>query len=356
MFQFPNRPPLQRSSRMLAKLLGVPLAAAVGWIGYSMLLISHSANLPPAVLGERRNLRSKAGRLSYYCAGPDDADPLLLVHSVNAAGSAYEIRPLYEHYRGTRKVYALELPGFGFSERTDRDYTPRLMTDAIHAAASEIARIHGQAPIDALALSLTAEFLARAATEMPQRFRSIALVSPTGFDRRAPEQAPAGSTRARPALREVFSFPLWSRAFFDLLTSKPSIRYFLQKTWGSKQIDRGLLEYDYLTTHQPGAQHAPYAFVSGFLFSKDIQRVYRSLELPVWIVRGVRGDFTDYSRVSGFKARPNWSITVSPTGALPHFEALDGFVESYDAFLAGTSQRTARSMTPLPEQMTKDLR
>ena len=204
MFQLPDRRPLQRSSGMLAKLVGVPLAAAAGWIGYSMLLIPHRTNLPPAVSGERRDLRSKAGRLSYYCAGPDNAEPLLLVHSVNAAGSAYEIRPLYEHYRVTRKVYALDLPGFGFSERTDRDYTPRLMTDAIHAVASEIARIHGEAPIDALALSLTAEFLARAATELPQGFRSIALVSPTGFDRNAPEQAPAGSTRARPALREYF--------------------------------------------------------------------------------------------------------------------------------------------------------
>ena len=53
------------------------------------------------------------------------------------------------------------------------------------------------------------------------------------------------------------------------------------KNWGSKQIDEGLLEYGYLTTHQSGAQHAPYAFVSGFLFSRDIRRIYRSLELPV---------------------------------------------------------------------------
>jgi hypothetical protein len=71
------------------------------------------------------------------------------------------------------------------AERSDRYYTPRLMTDAIHAMAAEIARIHGEAPIDALALSLAAEFLARAATEMPHGFRSIALVSPTGFDRNA---------------------------------------------------------------------------------------------------------------------------------------------------------------------------
>ena len=30
-----------------------------------------------------------------------------------------------------RTVYAIDLPGYGTSERSDRLYTPRLMTDAI---------------------------------------------------------------------------------------------------------------------------------------------------------------------------------------------------------------------------------
>jgi pimeloyl-ACP methyl ester carboxylesterase len=348
MIQVPGRPPPHRSREMLRTMVVLPLAAAAGWIGYSGLFIPHRVSLPPAVSGERRDLRSKAGRLSYYCAGPENSEPLLLVHSINAAGSAYEMRPLYEHYRERRRVYALDLPGFGFSDRSDRDYTPRLMTDAIHAMVTEIQRIHGHAPIDAIALSLAAEFLARAASESPQALRSIALISPTGFDRSTPDEAPVGSTRARPALREAFSFPLWSRAFFDLLTSKPSIRYFLQKTWGARQINESLLEYDYLTTHQPDAQHAPYAFVSGFLFSRDIQRIYRSLELPVWMTHGVRGDFTDYSQTTVFSAKPNWRIQVFPTGALPHFELLDEFAQAYDAFLADAPRCNARSMSLAP--------
>jgi pimeloyl-ACP methyl ester carboxylesterase len=333
--RLPERP------RVFEQILGPTLATAVSWVEYRTSHIPHRMQLPQAVSGDRRELASKAGRISYYtAAGPGEAAPrpLLLIHSVNAAGSAYEVRPLYEHYRQRRTVYALELPGFGFSERGDRDYTPQMMTGAVHAMMTELARIHGEAPIDVLALSLASEFLARAASETPAKFRSIALVSPTGFDRKTSDDAPAGSTRARPALRKLFSFPLWSRAFFQLLTSRPSIRYFLEKTWGSKQIDEGLLEYDYMTTHQPGAQHAPYAFVSGFLFSRDINRIYRSLEMPVWMAHGVRGDFTDYSRVSEFKAKPNWRIETFSTGALPHFEMLDAFTRSYDAFLAGLPQ------------------
>ncbi len=223
------------SKASLKGLLAVPFAAACGWIAYSAFAIQHRLKLPAAVSGERRDLPSKAGHLSYYVAGDEKAEPLLLIHSINAAGSAYEVRPLYERYRTSRAVYALELPGFGFSERSERAYTPRLMTDAVLAMIAEIQKRHGGRPIDVLALSLSSEFLARAVLENPAAFRTIALVSPTGLRGSAPEAGEPGETRGRPILREVFSFPLWSRAFFDLLTSKPSIRYFLEKTWGSKQ-------------------------------------------------------------------------------------------------------------------------
>jgi pimeloyl-ACP methyl ester carboxylesterase len=313
------------------------------------LIFPHRLNLPAALSGERRSIASNAGQLSYYVAGLGGmAEPLLLLHSINAAGSAYEVRPLYEHYRGSRTVYALDLPGFGFSERGNRDYTPRLMTDAVRAMVSEIQRIHGAAPVDALALSLSAEFLTRAASEDPGAFRSLALISPTGFNRSTPEQAPAGSTRAMPKFRGFLS--LTGRFVFDLLTTKPSIRYFLQKTWGSREIDEGLLEYDYLTTHQPGAHYAPYAFVTGYLFSLNIQSVYRAIELPVWMAHGVRGDFHDYTKATSFASKPNWTIQVFPTGALPHFEALGEVTRAYDDFLAGVSQRVARSINRAPSE------
>jgi pimeloyl-ACP methyl ester carboxylesterase len=294
--------------------------------------------LPAPVSGQRHEIGSPVGRLTYYSAGPDvpgKDPPLLLVHSINAAGSAYEIKPLYEHYRKSRTVYALELPGFGHSDRGKREYTVRMMTDAILIAVREIQNDYGRGPIDALAVSLSSEFLARAATEAPLAFRSLALVSPTGFTSLDKATKWRDGTRGKPWLHGLFEFPLWSEGFFRLLTSRRVIRIFLNKTWGSANIDEGLLEYDYLTTHQPGAQHAPYYFVSGFLFSKDMPRIYNSLTLPVWMSHGVRGDFVDYANKTQVEGRPNWTIRVFQTGAMPHFEAEAEFIAAYDAFLAG---------------------
>jgi pimeloyl-ACP methyl ester carboxylesterase len=292
--------------------------------------------LPPAVSGERHDLPTAARRLSYYTAGPAGKTherPLLLVHSINAAASAYEVKTLYEHYRPHRPVYALELPGYGFSDRRDEPYLPRTMVDAIHAMTAEIARRHGGGPIDAVALSLSSEFLARACVETPAVFRSLALVSPTGFSRRYSVYGPPESNLGRPRLWRVLTFPLWGGALFRALTRRASIRYFLRRTWGSAAIDEGMAEYDVLTARQPGAHHAPYRFLSGFLFSRDIGRIYDQLSLPVWLTHGVRGDFVDYQQAVRFDTVPNWSKQVFDTGALPHFEAADAFMRGYDAFL-----------------------
>ena len=93
--------------------------------------------LQPALAGERRQLQAgRLGLISWYHDAPASgasSTPLLLIHSINAAASAYEMKPLYDRYRQQRPVFAPDLPGYGFSERSRRCYDPRLMTDAILA-------------------------------------------------------------------------------------------------------------------------------------------------------------------------------------------------------------------------------
>jgi pimeloyl-ACP methyl ester carboxylesterase len=282
--------------------------------------------------GTRTDISSVSGRIATYAAeSPSAADtPLMLIHSVNAAASAYEVKPLFDLYTGRRPVYAFDLPGFGQSDRADRTYSVRMMTDAVHAVTAELWRLHGM-PVDAVALSLGSEFLARAAAERPATFASLAFVSPTGFEGKARDEA--AGTRAMPWLRGFLELPAWGQALFSLLTTRPVIRKFLEKTWGSKLIDEDLLNYDYQTTHQPGARHAPYYFVSGYLFSKDILNVYQSLGHPIWMTHGTRGDFVDYHHAKRVAGKPNWNIEVFEAGAFPHFERLNAFAASYDQFL-----------------------
>lgn len=286
------------------------------------------STLGPAVSGERFEFDG----LSAYVAG--QGPPLLLVHSVNAAASVAEVRPLFEHYSATRTVFAVDLPGFGHSRRADIAYTPRLMTDALHAMAAQVRLRCGPEPLDALAVSLGCEFLARAATEQPAHWGRLALVSPTGFMGTRVWRGAPGSTRGMPRLHRVLSAPLWAGGLFGLLTRPGVVRYFLQRTWGAKGIDENMWAYAVATAAQPGAHHAPLHFLAGNLFSADIHTVYEALAQPVWASHGVRGDFTDYRGLSLVRGRPNWRITQFDSGALPYFEHPALFNAVLDSHLA----------------------
>lgn len=308
--------------------------------------------LPPALPGAGFVLDDpRTGILRCYGGdGPTEGTPLLLIHSVNAAASAFEVRPLFEHYRTRRPTYALDLPGFGLSDRSSRRYTPRLMTDAIHAIVAEIRGRHGLGDgakkIDAMALSLGCEFLARMAVEdNHDSLRTLTLVSPTGLDGRRRHDGPGGSTRAVPLLHGIVSWSLWDDAIFNNLTRPKVIRYFLEKTWGSKSIDEAMWAYDVLTAKQDGAKNAPLYFVAGHLFSADMSHVYRAIRGPVWMCHGVRGDFVDYRGAEAFRDLPNWSLSTFETGAMPYFESLDTFVTAYEAFLARADGKAVTSGT-----------
>ena len=291
-----------------------------------------SPRLLSALDADRRALMGRSGGLNCYVAG--EGPPLLLLHSINAAGSAYEVKPAFEHALRSHRCYAPDLPGYGFSDRSDRRYDIALFCDAVRDVLDVIETDCGAAPVDALGLSLSAEFLARVAVEAPSRFRSLTLVTPTGFRRgSAKMRAPAGTSREIPGLHSALTFPPWRGPLYRALVSRASIRYFLKRTFGSEAVEEGLVDYAWRTTHQPGAQHAPYAFLSGRLFSADIRALYERLAMPVWLAHGTRGDFRDFSEADWVRERPNWSRRAFDTGALVYFEQPLEFFADWDAFL-----------------------
>jgi hypothetical protein len=125
----------------------------------------------------------------------------------------------------------------------------------------------------------------------------------------------------------------WSQAIYRLLTRPSVIRYFLQRTWGSRSIDETLWAYDVLSARQPGAHFAPLHFLSGSLFSKDVHRLYEAVSQPVWMSHGLLGDFKDFRGKQLVRDRGNWKTTVYPTGALPYFEVPSAFHRAFDRFL-----------------------
>jgi pimeloyl-ACP methyl ester carboxylesterase len=288
-----------------------------------------AAPLPPALTAPLAELHTpQCGRIAYYADEDGDGRPLLLVHSVNAAPSSFEVKPLFERCRGARPVYSIELPGFGQSERSDRVYSPPLYADAIGALLEQVIG----APADVLALSLSAEFAARAALAAPAAVASLVLISPTGFSARTMPGPGTGR-----AVHRALTLPLWRQPLFDLVASKPSIRYYLGKSFtGAPPQD--LIDYAYATSHQPGARHAPLYFLSTQLFTRDaLATLYARLtEVPVLAIAD-RDPYVTFERLPDFAAeRPNWRFeTLAPHLGLPHWERPEATFELLEGFWHG---------------------
>ncbi len=313
-------------------LIGATLATATGWIIYSKRFINHNFKLASALEADRLDFQSKrAGRLSYYVDQAKKGTPLVLLHSINAASSAFEMRPLFDHYRQTRPVYVLDLPGFGFSERSDRLYSPQLYQDAISDFLEEIV---GK-PADVITLSLSSEFAALTAVHSPELIRSIVMISPTGFSpaktSQLVERAKQRGTQSN--LYAGLAVPLWNRPLFDLITSRPSIQINLNKSFEGL-IPTSFVDYAYHTAHQPGAQYAPTYFLSGKLFTPAVREtVYKVMEQPVLVIYD-HDPYTNFEMLPGLlREKENWQgVRVSPTKGLPHWEQPEKTTQALEDF------------------------
>jgi pimeloyl-ACP methyl ester carboxylesterase len=319
-----------------AGILSLPVIVAGSWIAYSNLAIDHHLPLPKAINAEQSTFYSKAaGQLCYYADRSAGGRPIVLIHSVNAAASSYELKPIFKQYRGTRPVYALDLPGFGFSERSRRIYSPKLYEDAVVDFLTS--QVGGAA--DIVALSLGCEFAARAALARPDLVHSITMISPSGFS--APGEEASSSQRIDAStagrLHDALAFPLWGRPLYDLIATRRSIRYFLQKSFVG-EVDPKLAGYAYTTSHQPGAHHAPLYFISGNLFTRNIRKqVYEQLAQPVLVIYDCDA-FVRFDTLSVTAAQhSNWRLArISPTLGLPQFERLSDVVRALGFFWEAT--------------------
>lgn len=119
-------------------------------------------------------LNGTAGAVAVYAGG--SGPPVVLVHSINALASAAEVRPLFDALRQGNSVYAIDLPGYGLSERLPRAYSVADMCNAVRLVANWVANRHTSQPLQAIGVSLSCEFLACVAMQTPGLFHSSAVV------------------------------------------------------------------------------------------------------------------------------------------------------------------------------------
>ncbi len=289
-----------------------------------------AGQLPPALDAEVGELELMEGKARFY-KRPGSGTPIVLLHSINAAASSFEMKPFFEHFASqtSRPVYALDWFGFGRSERPPVHYRPGLFQRQLRRFLSEDV----QEPSDVVALSLACEYAATIANAFPFLVRKLVCVSPTALG----EDTEASLLQR--SLIEVASGIGAFELFFARLTSEESIKGFYQRQVFAENanIPEELVRRAYLTSHVRGAHHAPRWFVEGALFMNEYaRRAYAKLKAPSLFIipEKAPGTVQRFDRLEEIvSANPDMiQVQRIQTGLLPQWEdpeAVNAMIESF---------------------------
>lgn len=275
-------------------------------------LSTSGGELKPVLPGEDLFYNWRGWKISYSKMG--SGPPLIALHGIYAGASNYEMRRVFELFARDYTVYALDLLGFGRSDRPAIEYSDKLYINLIRDFIRDVV---GPGSF-ALANSLAAAYAIEVAAREPNLLSGIILVSPTGLTSLAGMPAPA-----QEIWRRVLRAPLIGDVYFLTLTSKIGIRNFLETRvyFDAGLVTDSMVDQLFASSRQPGAKWPLIAFICGRL-NHGVRFSFPLLRIPVLIIRGAQSTFTPLSEMEEFLSlNPRAELRqIENCGALPHDE------------------------------------
>jgi pimeloyl-ACP methyl ester carboxylesterase len=231
--------------------------------------------ISPAIFATRIFYTSR-GQVVYHESGL--GSPLVFVHGVYVGASSYEWSKVYPHFAGTHQVLAVDLLGFGESERPDQPFSA---TDHVQALVEFIRAKSGGERASVVASGLGAGFATLLAAQHPDLVERLILLMPVGrveFGR-----------RRLPKRYGLFSrVPIANRTVYRrYLSTRIRIRAWL-KSFGFVDPEKIADEtVDVFTNcaQQFGADRAIFQWMSR-RFDLDLEKRLGELSQPVTLVWG----------------------------------------------------------------------
>ena len=274
--------------------------------------------------GEERWYEWKGHRIAYTVRG--SGPPVVLVHSLHAAAWSYEWARVVPLIADHCTVYALDLLGFGASDRPAMRYTASLYTHLLGDFATDVVR----GPCTLIGSSLGAAYAIVAAAGDAARFPAVVLVAPTGLVRLTERPTAAGEFA-----RMVLASPVIGTAAFNTRVSRTSLRNFLEPRYADRRcVTAEMIDAYYMTSHQQGAVRAAASFLTGGL-NVDVRRALRRLLQPGLLVWGASATASPVEDARGFVAlKPSFKVAIfDRAGDLPHDERPEQFARAVNDFV-----------------------
>jgi pimeloyl-ACP methyl ester carboxylesterase len=313
--------------KLLAGVAAVAVPAAIN------ARISASVKRLESVLeGEKRYYPWDQGYIFYTVRG--EGPPLVLVHGVYPGASSFEWRRNFAALAQSRRVYALDLLGFGLSDRPRITYDPPLFESLLGDFLQDVV---GE-PAAVAATSLSGAFAIHTAFQRPARVAALVLVGPTGlYDWADPPGA------GNFLMHRLLRFPVLGLSGYYGLTSRAGLEKYLRGRlyYHPVSVSEEVLEAHQVAAHQAGASYAQTAFLSGLL-SEPVDGIFGDLQAPVLLVWGRHSRLAAVDNAGGFVSlNPRVELEIfESSGALPHVEEAERFNALAAGWLAGRPSRS----------------
>jgi pimeloyl-ACP methyl ester carboxylesterase len=252
------------------------------------------------------------GNVHYKVYG--NGEPVLLLHSLSIGSSHREWMENISDLSKRYKIYAVDLPGYGYSDKPKMTYTAFTYASFVKDFIDNVIK----KDTAVIAANGSAMFAVIAAKLFPEKINNMILISPGGIVDKMAENSDFKR-------RTFMELPLKGTFIYNLKTSKKAIRHYISEYgfYAKEKVRDDIVDAFYFAAHSEkgNARYAYASYVTNYM-NMDIKNYLKEIKVPLTIVWGEENDMFNSSAAEIVKELVPWAkfYVFEKTKALPHME------------------------------------
>lgn len=269
----------------------------------------------------------KFGKIHYSVSG--SGAPILLIHSMDNGASSYEYTKIIKTLSKKRTVYAIDLIGFGKSEKPKITYTAYLYVQLLHDFVKEVI----QEDTDIVTSGKSNSFVTMLSMQNSSYLNKLIFINPGDLIKLS-----RNPTTKHAILKYIFETPLIGTLMYTFVSSKSQIKQHFKKYYFSnfKHVSKKFIDAFYESSHLSEANNK-YVYASNLCHYNNVN-ITSALELinnSIFIIQGNERHDPYENIISDYK-RANAAIECSliyRTKEYPHIERPKAVLEVLSLYL-----------------------